>query len=135
MPRIRPRDQSHQSALSAVDYFMAKLQYESTPGALHALLQEKDSLIVLDVRRREAFEREHIAGAVNIPLDELPKRYEELPKEKTIVTYGADLTCPKAAKAALELAHRGYKVQELLGGIETWRRFEFPIESSPQGRA
>lgn len=120
------------NVLSAVDYFKAKLQFESTPGTLFRLLEEKDSIVVVDVRDAESFAHEHIRGAVNIPLPDLPHRYEELPRDKTIVAYSWSLTCPRAAKAALELGHRGFKVLELMGGIYAWKSNGLPVERSAQ---
>src|SRR2546430_14955945 len=108
---------SPQNALNAVDFFKAKLQFEARPHQLHGLMNNGTVLIV-DVRPKQAYDDEHIKGAINIPLEEIPKRMRELPKEKTIVTYCWNITCPLSTKAALDLAHRDYKVQELFGGIE-----------------
>lgn len=119
--------------LSAVDYFKAKLQYESTPGTLYRLLEEKDSIVVLDVRDAESYSHEHIRGAINIPLAELPHRFAEVPRDKTIVTCSWSLTCTMAAKAALELGHLGFKVLELMGGIYAWKSNGLPVEGA--GRA
>ncbi|HEV2860879.1 MAG TPA: rhodanese-like domain-containing protein [Pyrinomonadaceae bacterium] len=43
--------------------------------------------VVLDVRPAEAFEAEHIAGAVSIPEEEVKERAGELPKDKLVVAY------------------------------------------------
>ncbi|HLM57941.1 MAG TPA: rhodanese-like domain-containing protein [Pyrinomonadaceae bacterium] len=43
--------------------------------------------VVLDVRPIEAFEEEHIAGAVSIPEEEVKERAGELPKDKLVVAY------------------------------------------------
>lgn len=125
---------SPQNILHSVDYFKAKLQFESTPRQLDEI-RKLPSVLVLDVRDREGYEREHIPGAVNIPLDELPRRFAELPKDKTIVCYCWTITCSLATKAALELAHHGYKVQELFGGIEHWKKSGLPVESRRPARA
>jgi 3-mercaptopyruvate sulfurtransferase SseA len=45
--------------------------------------------VALDVRPAEAFEVEHIKGAVNIPEEEVVERAGELPKEKLVVAYCA----------------------------------------------
>ena len=114
--------------LSAADFFKAKLAYESTPHALkHAL--DAGTVLVLDVRTPDAFAREHIPGARNIPQAELPANFGKLPKDKTLVTYCWNITCALATRAALELAQKGFPVQELFGGIEEWKRSGFPVES------
>ena len=128
--------QSPVNALTAVDWYKAKLQFEIGPVELRHLLEEKNSLLVLDVRDREGFSQEHIPGAINIPYTELPKRISELPRDKTIVTYCWSVTCHLATKAALDLAHRNFKVQEMVGGIKEWKANGLPIENAAaQGRA
>ncbi len=124
-------------ALSAVEYFKAKLSYEMTPWTLKSLLVDGTptscglkpaDLLVLDVRSPEAFAEGHLPSALNIPLADLPGKLASLPKDKTIVTYCANLTCALAPKAALTLAEKGLKVMELFGGIQTWQEKGFPLE-------
>lgn len=55
-------------------------------GEVQQLLKQ-DAAVLLDVRNRTAFEMEHAAGAVNIPLEELPTRAGELPRNKYIAAY------------------------------------------------
>lgn len=112
--------------LGAADYFKAKLRFETTPHTLKEDL-EKGAVYLLDVRDRESFEKERIPGARNMYLGELPRHLKDLPKDKTIVTYCWNLTCAMAPKAALQLAEKGFQVQELVGGIEEWRK-KFPTE-------
>lgn len=120
---------SPQNALNSVDYFKAKLQFETFP---HTLQKVKDNgtVLIVDVRHADAYAEEHIPGSINVPLEEIPKRLKELPKDKTIVTYCWDHACPMSTKAALELAHKDYKVQELYGGIGAWKSKGFETEGS-----
>ena len=115
--------------LTAVQFFSAKLAYEMTPWALKAILEKTpDNVVLLDVRPADMFAAEHIKGAINIPLVELVSKLATLPKDKTLVTYCGDLTCGLAPKAALELAQKGFKVMELVGGIDVWNKKGFPVE-------
>ena len=115
--------------LTPVQYFSAKLAYEMTPWALKSILEKTpDSIVLLDVRPIDMFVAEHIKGAINIPLVDLVSKLATLPKDKTIVTYCGDLTCGLAPKAALELAQKGFKVMELVGGIDVWSKKGFPVE-------
>jgi rhodanese-related sulfurtransferase len=50
---------------------------------------QRGELVIVDVRDADSFRQEHIAGAVNIPLDEVSARGEELPRDKRVVTYCA----------------------------------------------
>jgi hypothetical protein len=42
---------------------------------------------IVDVRTPEEYLRQRIAGAVNIPLDQIEKRLDEIPKQGTVVLY------------------------------------------------
>ena len=117
--------------ISAAEYIKAKLDFEATPyGLKHTLETTPGSVVVVDVRDEEAFRKEHILGATNIPGAEIVKRLADLPKDRTIVTYCWDMTCALAPKAALELAQKGFKVQFLAGGIEEWKRKGNPVKTA-----
>ena len=45
------------------------------------------SALFLDVRGAESYDAAHIPGALNIPLEELPTRINELSKDDWILTY------------------------------------------------
>jgi rhodanese-related sulfurtransferase len=46
-----------------------------------------------------------------------------------VVTYCWGPGCDGATKAALALARRGYRVKEMIGGIEYWIREGFEVET------
>ncbi len=41
----------------------------------------------VDTRASSAYEAERIKGAVNIPMDKLPEKIKDLPKDKKIIAY------------------------------------------------
>jgi len=43
--------------------------------------------VLVDVRPKEAYDAEHAQGALLIPLNDVPARAGELPKDKLIITY------------------------------------------------
>ncbi|MTI85433.1 MAG: pyridine nucleotide-disulfide oxidoreductase [Firmicutes bacterium] len=47
----------------------------------------KDNFFLLDVRTREEYENGYMEGAVNIPVDDLRARINEVPKDKKVVIY------------------------------------------------
>ena len=119
-------------AIGAAEYLKAKLDFEATPyGLKHTLETTPGNVVVVDVRDEDAFRKEHILGATNIPAAEIVKRLADLPKDRTIVTYCWDMTCALAPKAALELAQKGFKVQFLAGGIEEWKRKGGTVKKAP----
>jgi rhodanese-related sulfurtransferase len=73
--------------------------------------------LLLDVRTASEFARGNLAGAINIPLDELPDRLGELPKDKTIVTYCSSGS--RASQAADLLRRQGFTVCNL-GPMSAW---------------
>ena len=57
-----------------------------TTGELETLIKEGKAYIV-DVRSQDAFDMGHIPGSKLIPAGEILNHVNELPKDKTIVTY------------------------------------------------
>jgi len=47
----------------------------------------KGDAVLVDVRAKEAYDREHAKGAISIPLTDLASRMGELPKDKLVITY------------------------------------------------
>lgn len=88
-------------------------------GELEQYLDEGRDIVLVDIRDRDAYEKRHIRGAVNIPAKELPDRMEELPRDRLIVLY-----CyrgPHSMLAARQLSAYGYRVADVYGGIEYYR--------------
>ncbi len=88
---------------------------------------EKGSVLVLDVRERSAFEKEHIRGSVNIPLKELPERYSGIKDEEK----AGPVVCVcngsvQSAYAVSYLSTRGFREPyNLSGGLSRFKK-EFP---------
>jgi len=88
--------------------------------AAKKMMGEGNPYILLDVRTQAEFKEIHIPGAVLIPNDQIKSRAKtELPdKDALILVYcrsGA-----RAAGAANELDHMGYKNVCNFGGIMNW---------------
>lgn len=84
----------------------------------------------IDVRAPSEFEREHIAGASNVPLSELTKR--GLAENGTIVIYCGEPSCPLSRNAAETLVSLGYgNARMLQGGLAVWKQFGYPVEPQP----
>lgn len=48
---------------------------------------DKGEAFFIDTRSANAFENEHIEGAINIPSSKVDDRYKEVPKDKTVIVY------------------------------------------------
>ncbi|MBC3795792.1 DsrE/DsrF/DrsH-like family protein [Acetobacterium tundrae] len=81
---------------------------------------EKDGnedTMLLDVRTELEFSNGHLDGAINIPVDSLRERMNELDKNKTIIEY-----CQVGLRgyiAARILSQNGFKVANVTGGYKT----------------
>jgi len=69
---------------------------------------------LLDVRTRGEFERGHIEGAVNIPIDEIRDRTHDLPAEKPLLVYC--LTGVRSYFVCRVLKQLGFRVRNMSGG-------------------
>ena len=77
-----------------------------------------DQQVLLDVRNPGELENGFIEGAINIPVDELRGRMNELPKDKEIIIY-----CQVGLRgnvAYRQLVNNGFKARNLLGGYRTY---------------
>lgn len=74
--------------------------------------------VVLDVRRDDERARGAISGSVHIPLDQLRRRLDELPRDREIVVYCA--SGQRSYYACRLLAQEGYRVRNLTGSYRTW---------------
>lgn len=85
-----------------------------------------EDIFLLDVRTRDEFSLGSLPGAVNIPLDELRDRMEELPTDKMIYTF-----CAVGLRGYLAyriLTQHGFnQVRNLSGGLKTFSAAVAPI--------
>jgi rhodanese-related sulfurtransferase len=96
-----------------------------------ALLRKarKGEVVVLDVRPRSEYERQHLPFARSLPLAELRARLAELPKGKPIVAYCRGPFCLMSEEAVKLLAKRGFRVSKLADGVSEWMAAGLPLET------
>lgn len=116
--------------VDAAAYFEAKLAYEIGPIGLKMALESGEKLTIVDLRTPELFAKSHIPGAINLKFEELDKNLDKLNKDQTTVVYCYDIVCHLSAKAAIELAKKGYKVKELVGGFDTYAEKNLKVEGT-----
>lgn len=93
---------------------------EISAGELESRLRASDPPVVLDVR--EPWEREiaRLTGTLDIPMNEVPARLAELPKDRDIVVMCR--SGGRSSKVAEYLHRMGYRAANLTGGILAWAR-------------
>ena len=83
---------------------------------------------VLDVREAYEFEVGHAPGAVHIPVDEVPARFDaELDPDEDY--YVICRTGGRSAQIAGWLTAQGYSVLLIGGGYDAWISAEKPLKS------
>jgi rhodanese-related sulfurtransferase/DNA-binding transcriptional ArsR family regulator len=124
-----------QEQLAEVDklvklYFDSKDSLEPVPA--QELLERANSgvVTVLDVRPPEEYAAGHIPGAINVPLTQLAKRLDELPRDKEIVAYCRGPYCLLAFEAVAQLRGLGRQARRLEDGFPEWRSAGLPVESA-----
>ena len=109
--------------MNQIEFYQAKLNYETDSWDLYEALNKGEAIVVIDARSQEAYAREHIPTAINIPHRTMcEETTKHLDKTKLYVTYCDGIGCNASTKGALNMARLGFKVTELMGGIEWWRR-------------
>lgn len=99
--------------LSGFDYQARKNMKIDSETLVKGLTEGKIQLI--DIRFKEEYEAWRMGFAVNIPLNELPARLNELSKDKIIVT-----ACPHKDRAGLAMAYlrtKGFQSKYLEDGL------------------
>ncbi len=85
----------------------------------------------LDPRTDDEYRKEHIPGAVHLPMQRVREDHSILRQYDVIVVYGNDFNSPRAtavSKTLMELGHRD--VRTLRGGLKAWKEAGNPTESS-----
>jgi len=90
--------------------------------------EEMNRYVFIDARIQPEYEEEHIAGAVNIPLEVLRQKYTELEPTLEYLTYCTNDS--RGTAAAFLLRSHGFKAKSIRGGLSAW---EGPVTSGPEG--
>lgn len=121
----------------AADYFRTKLAFHTDVSDVAAAIEAAKAMnadkgfVLLDSRNAASWEQGHVPEAIHLPRTEIPKRaLELLDKDVPVVTYCWGPACDGAAKAALALAELGFRVKEMIGGMEYWIREGFAVETA-----
>jgi rhodanese-related sulfurtransferase len=94
--------------------------HEEMPRADLQKLAKQGKVYLIDVRPPLEYQYGHLPGAISLPLDELPKRLRNLPRDRPIVTYCRGAYCLMADEAVALLRKRGFDAHRLEGGWPEW---------------
>lgn len=91
-------------------------------------LASNGEAMVIDVRPPGEYQAGHIAGAVNIPLESLPQRLQDLPPTQEIVAYCRGPYCMLAFEAVEQLRQHGLRARRLEDGFPEWKAEHRPVD-------
>ncbi|MEZ6115933.1 MAG: rhodanese-like domain-containing protein [Pirellulaceae bacterium] len=105
-------------AVSTVDRITAK--------ALDEQLQVVHSPMILDVRTEKEWDAGHVEGSVNIPLNRLADRLNEVPTYETVVVH-----CQAGYRSSIAVsllqANGHANVMDMVGGYAAWKASQLPV--------
>lgn len=82
---------------------------------------------LIDVREEDEYAAAHIPGTVNIPLSELPARFDEISEDSPALFVCN--TGIRSSQAALFLAGMGYEdLYNIEDGTKGWMQKGYPVE-------
>ncbi|HSD31708.1 MAG TPA: rhodanese-like domain-containing protein [Gemmatimonadales bacterium] len=111
------------------DFLAARLAFHTDAwDVAEDLKRGIDQIVVVDARSRAAYARGHIPGAISFPHREMTgETTRDLDPRKTYVVYCDGIGCNASTKGAYRLAALGFRVKELLGGLDFWLRDGHPV--------
>ena len=87
--------------------------------------------LAVDVRAPREREAKRIDGSVSIPLNHLPERATELPRDRPLLVFCAGGYRSSIAASLLQ-RHGFSRVSEIAGGIAAWETAKLPVGSAPE---
>jgi rhodanese-related sulfurtransferase len=97
-----------------------------SPVAYNQDYSPNNQHLLIDVRTPGEYAAGHIAGSVNIPVEELAGRLDEVPQGTPIVVYCRSGN--RSATASRILVDAGYSNVYDLGGIIAWQSAGYPLQ-------
>jgi rhodanese-related sulfurtransferase len=111
-----------------------KLRYHTDSWDLSEDLKASHSaIVVIDARSHDTYLAAHIPGAISFPHREMNEdSTAHLDRNKIYVVYCDGIGCNASTKGTYKLAALGFRVKELLGGLDWWRRDGHPVASGAE---
>src|SRR3954471_20164685 len=98
---------------------MSRADYEIKPEDLHRKMEDKETFVLLDVRRPDEVAMAVLPDATHIPIEEIEERVGELDADAETVVY-----CHHGVRSlsvTVYLRNHGFRnVTSLAGGIDLW---------------
>jgi sulfur-carrier protein adenylyltransferase/sulfurtransferase len=83
--------------------------------------EQSGELVLIDVREQMEWDAGHLHGAQHIPMQQVPARLDEIPRDRDVVVYCR--SGGRSARVQQFLQQQGYtRVRNLAGGMMAWCR-------------
>ncbi len=117
-------------------YYEAKLAWEIDSWDLHVALEAGENVVVIDARSTAAWSEDHIPQALSLPHREMTEQTtQDIDRASLVVTYCDGIGCNASTKGALNMLRLGFRVKELIGGLDWWKRDGHPTVQTPGSQA
>lgn len=117
-------------------HYQDKLNYEIDSWNLNNAINGDSAFVVIDIQTPETHAAEHIPGAINIPHRQITQATTaHLDQRALVVTYCDGIGCNASTKGALAMTQLGFRVKELMGGLDWWKRDGYPMSSDPSAES
>ena len=114
-----------------IKHYSDKLEFETDSWDLQEALRKGEKIVVIDARSSESFKKEHIPGAISFPHRTMnPESTRSFDRAALYVVYCDGIGCNASTKGALNMAKLGFRVKELIGGLDWWKRDGYKTEDS-----
>jgi rhodanese-related sulfurtransferase len=112
-----------------INYYENKLMFEIDPSDLFVAMNNGEKVLPVDARKTFGYNAEHIPGAINIPHATMTaEKTKHLDRDILYVIYCDGIGCNGSTKGSLNMTRLGFRVKELIGGIEWWKSDGYATE-------
>ena len=99
---------------------------QTSPVEVKKKIAQNPKPIILDVRQPVEYQHGHIQGSKLIPLNELPEKIKQLPRNREIIC-----VCQSGSRshsATRYLVSAGFTAVDMKGGMDLWLQSGLPIQ-------
>lgn len=110
------------SSEAALAHFENLMRFETDCWDVHhAISNNRQDFVLLDVRGVELYQQSHILSAVSLPHQKINEAaLEQYQQDTLFVVYCAGPHCNATEKAAIRLAKLNRPVKKMIGGVTGW---------------
>jgi rhodanese-related sulfurtransferase len=125
------------SCIAQSDSPAPTLEADVSPETVLSLHRGENKVTIIDVRQDWEYAQGHIPGAILIPLNQLPKRVSEIPREGLVVLVCRSGGRSRQAWKLLSQQSSGHlpfdNIHNMIGGMNAWIRAGYEIEICEAG--